>query len=88
MPEIFFIVVRELDGHVPPTRPLRCDVHHAAFPLFFREAVDEKDGLTEFHFLRQRKYAAVCAHVPGHRHIAKGLIVGRASVHPYWNRKR
>jgi hypothetical protein len=30
----------------------------------------------------------VRAHVPGHRHIAKGLIVGSASVHPYWNRKR
>jgi hypothetical protein len=44
--------------------------------------------LAEFHFLRQRKYPAVRAHVPRHRHIAEWLIVGRTSVYPYWNCKR
>lgn len=86
MPKISIVCFRELDGNVSAARSLRFHIHHAAFPLFFREAVDKQNGLAEFHFLGQRKDSSVRADVARHRHVAKRSIFGSASVHSYWNR--
>jgi hypothetical protein len=41
--------LRELDGDLPSAARFWINVHHAAFTLFFREAIYNQDPLAEFY---------------------------------------
>src|SRR5579863_4232376 len=66
----------------------RLDIHHAAFALFFRDAVDQQQFLPARHLRRQRQQAPVDIDAFCHRDVAERLIVARASVHAHRNRER